>query len=115
MEALGGSLAQGPLVGLFNIVDPTFSKTIDKIIDDSLKQFRKDKKFYREQYDKKLMSRADYDFEVGAISGFDVSNNVVPPIIGWLKNKKRADEFVRIVYQYATARSQESSKFVIAK
>jgi len=115
MEARSGSLTQGPIVGIFRLVDPSFASNFEKSLNDAMKQFRNDKKFYRQQLDKKIIDRKEYDFEVGALSAIDVTNVVIPLIIGWLKNKKRADEFVRVVYQYATSRSEDSSKFVIAK
>jgi hypothetical protein len=71
--------------------------------------------FYRQQLDKKVIDRKQYDFEVGALSAMDVTNIVIPLIIEWLKNKKHANDFVRVVYQYATSRSEDSAKFVIAK
>jgi len=115
MEARSGSLTQGPIVGIFRLVDPAFASNFEKSLNDAMKQFRNDKKFYRQQLDKKIIDRKEYDFEVGALSAMDVTNVVIPLIIGWLKNKKHADEFVRVVYQYATSRSEDSSKFVIAK
>jgi hypothetical protein len=115
MEARSGSLNQGPIIGIINIVDPSFARKFKTELDASMKKFRNDKKFYREQYDKKIIDRKTYDFEVGALSGIDVTNNVIPLFINWLKNKKHAEDFVRVVYQYATSRSEESSKFVIAK
>jgi hypothetical protein len=115
MEARSGSLTQGPIVGIFRLVDPSFASKFEKSLNDAMKQFRKDKVFYREQLDKKIIDRKMYDFEVGALSAMDVTNIVIPLIIGWLKNKKHADEFVRVVYQYATSRSEDSSKFIIAK
>jgi hypothetical protein len=115
MEARSGSLNQGPIIGIFRLVDTTFASKFEKSLNDSMKQFRNDKKFYRQQLDKKIIDRKEYDFEVGALSAIDVTNNVIPLIIDWLKNKKHADDFVRVVYQYATSRSEDSAKFVIAK
>ena len=115
MEARSGSLTQGPMIGIFNLVDTTFASKFEKTLDEAMKQFRNNKKFYRQQFDKKIIDRKKYDFEVGALSAMDVTNVVIPLIINWLKNKNHADDFVRVVYQYATSRSEESSKFVIAK
>ena len=115
MEARSGSLTQGPMIGIFNLVDTTFASKFEKSLDGAMKQFRNNKKFYRQQFDKKIIDRKKYDFEVGALSAMDVTNVVIPLIINWLKNKNHADDFVRVVYQYATSRSEESSKFVIAK
>lgn len=115
MEARSGSLTQGPIVGIFRLVDNTFATKFEKTLNDSMKQFRKDKVFYRQQLDKNIIDRKEYDFEVGALSAIDVTNVVIPLITNWLKNKKHADDFVRVVYQYATSRSEDSSKFVIAK
>jgi hypothetical protein len=115
MEARSGSLSQGPLVSIFSLVDSGFASKFDRAVNDAMKEFRKDKVFYRQQFDKKVIDRKEYDFEVGALSALDVTNKVIPLIIEWLKNKKYADEFARVVYQYATSRSEDSSKFVIAK
>lgn len=115
MEARSGSLTQGPIVGLIRLVDSSFATKLEKALTDSAKQFRKDKVFYRQQLDKKVIDRKQYDFEVGALSAMDVTNIVIPLIIEWLKNKKHANDFVRVVYQYATSRSEDSAKFVIAK
>jgi hypothetical protein len=45
----------------------------------------------------------------------DVTNDIMPMLITWFKNKKKAERFIQLSYQYVTSRSNDSSPFVIAK
>jgi translation initiation factor 2B subunit (eIF-2B alpha/beta/delta family) len=62
--------------------------------------------------DKKL-----FDHERGAISAMNIINRVMPILKDWFSktDKKKVDDFIRIIYQYITSRTPLSGKFVIAK
>jgi hypothetical protein len=45
-----------------------------------------------------------------------VTNIMNPMLIDWLNsNKRKANKFMQLVFMFATARSENSSKYVIAK
>lgn len=45
----------------------------------------------------------------------EVTNNVMPILVTWFKSEDNADKFLKVVYEYTTSRSDDSSPFVIAK
>ena len=57
-----------------------------------------------------------YEMLAGNASGKKITNVSLKELHAWLiKDKKRADKFVRYIYLYATSRSATSARFVIAK
>jgi len=99
---------------LFALVDKNTSK---KVLEEYLKG---DKKYLEDlklienlrAKDKKL-----FDHERGTISALNIVNRIMPIIKNWFSktDKKKVDDFIRIIYQYITSRTPLSGKFVIAK
>ena len=114
-EARGGSIGSIKLFcELFALVDKETSRQV-------LKEYQEGEKLYFEDLklienlrgkDKKL-----FDFERGSISALNIINRIMPILKNWFTNtdKKKVDDFIRIIYQYITSRTPLSGKFVIAK
>ncbi len=94
-------------------IDLSFGKKWYKTYQESNRVF----KDYKVILDKDLKDRDRSQYEeLREIASAKVTNEVNPLLINWLnKNKSYADLFVRNAYTYATARSSNSSKYVIAK
>jgi hypothetical protein len=115
-EARGGSVSQPESIrDLIAVMDKTFADKYYKIITESSKDFLKRRKDLGvKPTDKKLKDA--YDSVREELSALYVTNVNIPPIIEWLnKDQKRADKFVRALYEYVTSRTIDSAKFVIAK
>jgi hypothetical protein len=111
--AFEGSLSAGPLYHILKTVDDGFSNKWYKAYNEANEKFRK----YKDVLDKELKNsdRKRYDIEREQYSA-EVTNSINPLLIDWLKrNPDKADLFIRGVYTYATARSNNSAKYVIAK
>ena len=114
-EARGGSIGSIKLFcELFALVDKETSRQV-------LKEYQEGEKLYFEDLklienlrgkDKKL-----FDFERGSISALNIINRIMPILKNWFTktDKKKVDDFIRIIYQYITSRTPLSGKFVIAK
>ena len=114
-EARGGSIGSIKLLcELFALVDKETSRQV-------LKEYQEGEKLYFEDLklienlrgkDKKL-----FDFERGSISALNIINRIMPILKNWFTktDKKKVDDFIRIIYQYITSRTPLSGKFVIAK
>ena len=103
-EARGGSIGSIKLFcELFALVDKETSRQV-------LKEYQEGEKLYFE--DLKLI-----DFERGSISALNIINRIMPILKNWFTktDKKKVDDFIRIIYQYITSRTPLSGKFVIAK
>ena len=111
--AFEGSLAAGLIEDILNILDPGFGTKWYEIYDKANKNFIEKKKFLEKEW--KTRDRKEYE-RLREIDSAEVTNLVNPPLIDWLnKNQNRADLFVRSLYTYATTRSVNSSKYVLAK
>ena len=114
-EARGGSIGSIKLFcELFALVDKETSRQV-------LKEYQEGEKLYFEDLklienlrgkDKKL-----FYFERGSISALNIINRIMPILKNWFTktDKKKVDDFIRIIYQYITSRTPLSGKFVIAK
>jgi len=114
-EARGGSIGSIKLFcELFALVDKETSKQVLKEYQDGEKQYFEDLKLIENLRgkDKKL-----FDFERGSISALNIINRIMPILKDWFikSDKKKVDDFIRIIYQYITSRTPLSGKFVIAK
>ena len=111
--AYEGSLSAGLIEDLLNMLDSGFGTKWYAIYKEANTQFIEKKKFL----DKELKSRDRKEYvRLREIDSAAVTNVVNPPLMDWLNaNQNRADLFVRALYTYATARSVNSSKYVIAK
>ena len=111
--AFEGGMAAGPIEDILNVIEPGFGTKWYKIYTDANKEFKETKKFLDKEL--KTRDRKMYDMEREKASAL-VTNVVNPPLIEWMnKDKNKADLFVRAAYTYATARSENSAKYVIAK
>jgi hypothetical protein len=111
--AFEGSLSAGPIADILCTIDLSFGKKWYKTYQESNRVF----KDYKVILDKDLKDRNRKQYEeLREIASTKVTNEINPLLIAWLnKNKSYADIFVRNVFTYATARSTNSSKYVIAK
>lgn len=111
--AFEGSLSAGPIADILCTIDLSFGKKWYKAYQDSNREF----KDYKAILDKELKDKNRMEYEQKReIASAKVTNEINPLMINWLnKNKLFADLFIRNVFTYATARSTNSSKYVIAK
>jgi hypothetical protein len=111
--AFEGSLSAGPIADILKGLDAKFSDTWMKDYNAANKIFVATKKILDNEI--KAKDRKRYDNEREMASAL-VTNVTHPSLLKWLdKNKARSDMFIRSVYTYATARSDNSAKYVIAK
>ena len=114
-EARGGSIGSIKLFcELFALVDKETSMRVLKEYQEGEKLYFQDLKLIENLRgkDKKL-----FDFERGSISALNIINRIMPILKNWFTktDKKKVDDFIRIIYQYITSRTPLSGKFVIAK
>jgi len=121
-EARGGSIgSMNILCELLGFVDPVTSRKI-------LEAYTKgEEKYFKEMkpIDKKrdTLEKKDknlYTYTRGEVSAINIINSVMPIIKQWFsrKDKKSIDEindFMRILFEYVTSRTERSGRFVIAK
>jgi hypothetical protein len=110
--AFEGSLSAGPISKIMEEIDATKARTWFTKYQDANEEFRK----VKEELDKtlKTANRKKYDEEREKASA-EVTNIVNPELMKFLSKKENADTFVKLVFVYTTARSELSSKYVIAK
>lgn len=112
--AFEGSLTFNPMVELIDLIDSSFASKWSKAYEQADTQFKERKNYLDKELKKK--DRARYDIERTMASAMLVTNKINPMLIDWLNNdKKKADKFVQLVFMFATARSENSSRYVIAK
>ena len=114
-EARGGSIGSIKLFcELFALVDKETSKQVLKEYQEGEIQYFTDLKLIENLRgkDKKL-----FDHERGAISAMNIIIRIMPILKNWFQktDKKKVDDFIRIIFQYITSRTPLSGKFVIAK
>ena len=57
-----------------------------------------------------------FDFKRSEISAINIINRIMPILKTWLSRKdSKVNEFIRLMFEYVTSRTQLSGKFVIAK
>jgi hypothetical protein len=111
--AFEGSLSAGPIADILCTIDLSFGNKWYKVYQTANRIFKDYKVILDEELKEK--DRKQYD-EKREKASAKVTNEVNPVLINWLnKNKQNADLFIRNVYTYATARSTNSSKYVLAK
>lgn len=121
-EARGGSIGSMKILcELLGFVDPVTSRKIMDAYEKGEKEYYKEMepidkmKAALEKKDKKL-----YDYMRGQASAINVINNVMPIIKDWFNRKdpkslNQIDDFIRIMFEYVTSRTELSGRFVIAK
>jgi len=115
-EARGGSIGSaGIFADLIELVDVSYAKKFKASYEKANKEYREKIKSLGTKPTNPKDKKA-YDEIRGQYSAMLVTNVVFPPLIKWLdSDKQRSDKFIRLIYQYITSRTEESSKFVIAK
>jgi hypothetical protein len=115
-EARGGSIGSAGIFGdLIELVDAGYAKKFKAAYEKANKEYREKVKSLGTKPTNPKDKKA-YDEVRGQYSAMLVTNVVFPPLIKWLDaDKERSDKFIRLIYQYITSRTEESSKFVIAK
>lgn len=116
-EARGGSIASlNGIVELIEMVDPQFASRFKKIGSEALTEFKDKMKDLGTKPPKASKEKDAWDKVRAVNSALYVSNAIFPSLIKWLNaHQEKSDKFVRILYAYITSRTEESSKFVIAK
>lgn len=132
-EARAGSLASIDIfAALVGVIDTKFASDIKKTFEYNNKIYRKELLDWVKKYaggkkpelekdsatnkNKKNLLREEYEKVRAEFSALNVINKIMPKIKNWLNSDKdRADDFVRIIYEYSTSRTKDSGKFVIAK
>jgi hypothetical protein len=111
--AFEGSLAMGPMSDIVKNIDSRFYERWTKTFEKANQKFKNEKKYL----DKELKEKDRKQYEnKREIASAELTNEVNPLLIDWLKkDKTKANQFVRGLYTYATARSNNSAKYVIAK
>jgi len=118
-EARGGSIGSMKIFcELLGFVDkPTATKLL-KAYEDG------EKKYYQEMESieklKKSMDSKRFDHTRGEISAVNIINKVMPIIKVWFSRKdeksmNEINDFIRIMFEYVTSRTENSGRFVIAK
>jgi len=121
--ARAGGLGEGQIISILKLCATDVKDDYSKLFSSKLKtakdNFAKEKKPLRDKFIKRGKSEKDrkdwYDPGVAQLSAELVTNVVMPILFDFLSDNDRADSFTRWVYQYATSRQINSSKFVIAK
>lgn len=121
-EARGGSIGSMKIFcELLGFVDKTIA---NKVLSEYLKG---EAEYYKEMEPITKMrdamekaARGSFDHKRGEISAINIINRVMPILKAWFsrKDSKAIDEindFVRIMYEYVTSRTERSGRFVIAK
>jgi len=109
-----GSLTINPMIELLQLIDATFANKWEKSYADCNEKYVKKKEYLDKEIKQK--DRKKYDVERTMASAMLVTNIMNPMLIDWLNsNKRKANKFMQLVFMFATARSENSSKYVIAK
>jgi len=109
-----GSLTINPMIELLQLIDATFANKWEKSYADCNEKYVKKKEYLDKEIKQK--DRKKYDIERTMASAMLVTNIMNPMLIDWLNsNKRKANKFMQLVFMFATARSENSSKYVIAK
>ena len=118
-EARGGSIGSMKIFcELLGFVDkPTATKL--------LKTYNDGEKIYYQKMEpieklKKSMDPKLFDHKRGEISAVNIINKVMPIVKAWFSRKdaksmNEINDFIRIMFEYVTSRTERSGRFVIAK
>lgn len=119
--ARAGGLGEGQILAILKLSGGTsnFATKFSSKLTTSKAAFLKGKKPLRDKFIKRGKTEKDrkewYEPEIAKLSAEQVTNVVMPILFDFLADKNRAEAFTRWVFQYATSRQINSSKFVIAK
>jgi len=121
----GGAEARGGSIGSMKIFCELLGFVDKQTAIKLLKEYTDGEKEYLEQMApieklKQSMDSKRFDHKRGEISAISIINRVMPIIKDWFsrtdKNSKaEIDDFIRIMFEYVTSRTENSGRFVIAK
>ena len=116
-EARHGSLgSQHILADVLAIVDNSFATSWLSAFTKANDKFKKDLKTLGPKPTKTTGKKGEDPWRDARESySVEVTNKVLPLLVKWFNDKKKADKFVKLAFQYVTSRSNDSSPFVIAK
>ncbi len=113
-SAFEGSLTLNPMIELIQLIDSSFASKWEKTYVGCDEKYKAKKDYLDKEIKEK--DRKRYDIERTMASAMLVTNIMNPMLIDWLNSSKtKANKFVQLVFMFATARSENSSKYVIAK
>ena len=114
--ARGGSIGSAvSLVSLLKTVDSAFASKFLAVYNNGQNELKK------RLNDKDMMvlrskDKKQFDTLRGKMSAMLVTNKIFPMYIKWLDaDKKRADAYIHMIYQYVTSRTELSGEYIIAK
>lgn len=121
----GGAEARGGSIGSMKIFCELLGFVDKQTAIKLLKEYTDGEKEYLEQMApieklKQSMDSKRFDHKRGEISAISIINRVMPIIKDWFsrtdkKSKAEIDDFIRIMFEYVTSRTENSGRFVIAK
>lgn len=119
-EARGGSIGSMKVfTELMEFVDPQVAKKVLKDYNEGEKKYFKEIEPYIKQRDKMNKQNPKlFDFKRGEISAVNIINNIMPTLKKFFRDKRneeKANQFIRLMFEYVTSRTPLSGKFVIAK
>lgn len=118
-EARGGSIGSMKIFcELLGFVDKTTSRNLLTAYNEGEKKFNEEMKPLNKL--KPILDKKLFDHKRGEVSAINITNKTLPIIKDWFnridpKSKNEIDEFIRIMFEYVTSRTELSSRFVIAK
>jgi hypothetical protein len=127
VEARGGGISSiDVFTSLMRPIDDKAAKSFKKTFEDGNKKYRDWKKNWVKQFgpapqgnEAKLQAsplRKKFEIDRSTASAINVTNKILPELEKWLEqSQEKSDKFVKIIYEYATSRTEDSGKFVIAK
>ena len=127
IEARGGGINSiNIFTSLIHPVDKQEAANFKRTFETANEKFRAWKKSWEKEYgpapekekNKKIQSplRQQYENDRSEASALLVVNKIMPELAAWLNSSQvKSDKFVKIIHEYATSRTEDSGKFVIAK
>jgi hypothetical protein len=127
VEARGGGISSiNIFASLMHPVDAAASIKFKKTFEDGNRKYKDWKKQWVKDYgpapegkeakEKGSPLRKKFESDRAIASAINVTNKILPELAKWLdQSQEKSDKFVKIIYEYATSRTEDSGKFVIAK
>ena len=119
-EARGGSIGSMKVfTELMNFVDPQIAQKLRNDYDKGEQAYFKEIAPVIKQRDKLNKQNPKlFDFKRGEISAVNIINKIMPTLKKFFRDKRntdKANQFIRLMFEYVTSRTPLSGKFVIAK
>jgi len=119
-EARGGSIGSMKVfTELMNFVDPQIAQKLRNDYTKGEQAYFKEIAPVIKQRDKLNKQNPKlFDFKRGEISAVNIINRIMPTLKKFFRdsrNKEKANQFIRLMFEYVTSRTPLSGKFVIAK